>query len=111
NQIRHPLAGSGFVVPRVEPDVRIMAASWVTSKWPGRAPAVRVLLRAFIGGMRSPDWLERDDAELAGVARTDLARLLGIDGEPTLTRVHRWPSANAQHEVGHLDRLAALEAP
>ena len=53
--VNHSLRGSGFVVPRVEPDLSIIAASWVSSKWPGRAPHGKVLLRAFIGGARDPD--------------------------------------------------------
>ena len=35
--------------------------------------------------------------------------LLGISGEPLLTRVYRWERSNAQHEVGHLARMAAIE--
>ena len=38
-----------------------------------------------------------------------LRPLLGIDGEPLLTRVYRWERGNAQHEVGHLDRMAAID--
>ena len=36
--ISHPLLGSGFVVPRVEKEFSLMAGSWVSSKWPNRAP-------------------------------------------------------------------------
>ena len=36
-QVAHPLDGSGFVVPKVE-RTGIMAASWLSSKWPHRAP-------------------------------------------------------------------------
>jgi oxygen-dependent protoporphyrinogen oxidase len=39
-----------------------------------------------------------------------LRPLLGISGAPLLSRVYRWDRANAQHEVGHLDRLARIEA-
>jgi oxygen-dependent protoporphyrinogen oxidase len=46
--VSHPLNGSGFVVPKVE-NTGIMAGSWLSSKWPNRAPADRVLLRAFVG--------------------------------------------------------------
>jgi oxygen-dependent protoporphyrinogen oxidase len=38
-----------------------------------------------------------------------LRPLLGIRGEPLFTRVYRWERANAQHEVGHLARLASIE--
>src|SRR5204862_813035 len=32
--VRHPLNGSGFVAPKVE-NTGILAASWLSSKWPG----------------------------------------------------------------------------
>jgi oxygen-dependent protoporphyrinogen oxidase len=107
-QIAHPLNGSGFVVPRVE-NAGIMAGSWLSSKWPHRAPEGSVLLRTFVGGARDPNALERSDAELVETSLRALGPLLGISGAPTLTRVFRWNRANAQHEVGHLDRLAAIE--
>jgi oxygen-dependent protoporphyrinogen oxidase len=107
--VRHPLNGSGFVVPRVE-NTGIMAASWLSSKWPNRAPVDRVLLRAFVGGARDPDALDKTDSELVAVAMRALVPLLGIEGEPLFTRVYRWERANAQHEVGHLDRVARLDA-
>jgi oxygen-dependent protoporphyrinogen oxidase len=38
-----------------------------------------------------------------------LRPLLGITGEPQLARVYRWERANAQHDVGHLERVAAID--
>jgi protoporphyrinogen/coproporphyrinogen III oxidase len=107
--VSHPLNGSGFVVPKVE-NTGITAGSWLSSKWPNRAPADRVLLRAFVGGSRDPGALDQSDAELVTVALNALRPLLGIAGEPLLKRVYRWPRANAQHEVGHLERLARIES-
>jgi protoporphyrinogen/coproporphyrinogen III oxidase len=106
--VSHPLNGSGFVVPKVE-NTGIMAGSWLSSKWPNRAPADRVLLRAFVGGARDPRALEKSDAELVATAMSALRPLLGIVGEPLLKRIYRWERGNAQHEVGHLDRLARIE--
>ncbi len=106
--VRDPLVGSGFVVPRVE-STGILAASWLSSKWPGRAPEDRVLMRTFIGGARDPQALERSDAELIATSLAALRPLLGIEHEPLLTRVYRWDRGNAQHEVGHLDRMAAID--
>jgi len=68
-----------------------------------------VLLRAFVGGARDPKALERSDRELVAQTLTALTPLLGIAGQPLLSRVYRWERANAQHEVGHLARLAAIE--
>jgi oxygen-dependent protoporphyrinogen oxidase len=106
--VAHPLEGSGFVVPRVERS-GILAASWLSSKWPHRAPDDRVLLRTFVGGARDPWALSDSDDELIGRSLRALRPLLGIRGEPLLARVYRFDRANAQHEVGHLARLAAIE--
>jgi oxygen-dependent protoporphyrinogen oxidase len=107
-RVRHPLTGSGFVVPRVE-HTGILAASWLSSKWPNRAPRDRVLMRAFVGGARDPEALDRSDAELVQLSLAALRPLLGIDGDPLFTRVYRWHRGNAQHDVGHLDRVAAID--
>ena len=106
--IADPLNGSGFVVPRAE-RTGILAASWLSSKWPGRAPDDRVLMRTFIGGARDPHGFERDDDELVARSLDALRPLVGIKGPPLFSRVYRWERANAQHEVGHLERLARIE--
>jgi oxygen-dependent protoporphyrinogen oxidase len=106
--VAHPLNGSGFVVPRVE-KTGILAASWLSSKWPHRAPADRVLMRAFVGGARDPHALERPDEDLVALSMAALQPLLGIRGEPLFARIYRWERANAQHEVGHLARMATID--
>ena len=103
-----PLNGSGFVVPRVE-QTGILAASWLSSKWPHRAPADRVLMRTFVGGARDPRALDRSDDELVDLSRAALTPLLGIAGPPLLARVYRWDRASAQHEVGHAARVEVIE--
>jgi oxygen-dependent protoporphyrinogen oxidase len=108
DQVRHPLAGSGYVVPRRQRRA-LMAATWVSSKWPQRAPAGHVLLRGFLGGASDPDVLAKTDGELASAAFDDLAEMLGISGKPLLTRVFRWPRASAQYHVGHLARVRAID--
>jgi oxygen-dependent protoporphyrinogen oxidase len=108
-QIAHPLEGTGFLVPRSERRA-LLAATWVSSKWPGRAPDGTALLRAFVGGAYDPHVLDRTDEELARLAYDELAARLALSGDPMLTRVYRWPRASAQHEVGHHARLARIDA-
>ena len=108
DRIRHPLRGTGFVVPRTEHSA-LLAATWVSSKWPGRAPEGHALLRAFLGGGRDPHRLDRTDEELVETARAALADLLDIDGPPIFARLFRWTRQSPQYEVGHLQRLAAIE--
>jgi len=106
-QVGHPLDAFGFVVPVTEP-YNIIAASFSSVKYEGRAPEACVLLRAFMGGALRPDMLQRDDKGLIAAAREDLDHLLGITAPPLLTMVHRWPDSMAQYDVGHLDRVAAM---
>jgi oxygen-dependent protoporphyrinogen oxidase len=107
--VAHPLNGSGFVVPRTE-NSGILAGSWLSSKWPNRAPAGHVLLRTFIGGARDPRALDESDRELIQRSLRALDPVLGIRGTPMLTRVYRWVRANPQHDVGHLERIRAIDA-
>jgi oxygen-dependent protoporphyrinogen oxidase len=109
DQIDHPMCGSGFVVPRVERNP-LLAATWVTSKWPHRAPEDHVLLRAFLGGGRDPHRLDQADAELIELARAALADIMPTSGAPLFSRLSRWTRQSPQYEVGHLQRIAAIEA-
>lgn len=98
--VRNRLEGTGVVIPRSE-GMRVSAVTWVSSKWEGRAPADRVLLRAYLGGARDPGAIDLSSDEIVSRAHHDVRRLLGITGDPVLARVYRWPHANAQQEVGH----------
>lgn len=107
--VGHPLDGHGLLVPRGE-GLRTTAVTFSSTKLPGRAPEGHVLLRAFLGGVHDPTVLDADDASLAALAERELRPLLGLVGEPVLRRVYRWPEATPQMEVGHLERVAAIEA-
>jgi oxygen-dependent protoporphyrinogen oxidase len=108
DQVAHPLRGTGFVVPRVEGSP-LLAGTWVSSKWPNRAPEGHVLLRGFLGGGRDPHRLDAGDDEIVEAAREELSGLLGISGSPVLTRLFRWTRQSPQYNVGHLQRVAAIE--
>ena len=108
DQISHPMRGSGFVVPRVERNP-LLAATWVTSKWPHRAPGDQILLRAFLGGGREPHRLEQGDEELIELAREALTEVMAIAGRPLFSRLYRWTRQSPQYEVGHLRRVAAID--
>jgi oxygen-dependent protoporphyrinogen oxidase len=108
DQISYPMRGSGFVVPRVERSP-LLAATWVTSKWPHRAPDNHVLMRAFLGGGRDPHRVEGRDEELIELARAELTDVRAISGAPIFSRLYRWTRQSPQYEVGHLERLAAID--
>jgi oxygen-dependent protoporphyrinogen oxidase len=106
--VRHPLDGFGFVVAPGEP-VRLRACTWTSSKLPHRAPPDAVLLRCFVGGEGREDDVALDDGAIVRLVREDLGAVMGLDAEPVVSRVFRWPGANPQYDVGHLERIAGLE--
>ena len=108
-EVAHPLDGYGLLVPRDE-GLRTTAVTFSSTKLPGRAPEGHVLLRGFMGGVNDPGVLEQDDERLAGTVEREVRPLLGISGEAVVRRVYRWPGATPQLEVGHHDRVAALDA-
>ena len=107
--VRHRLDAFGFVVPRVE-GRPILACSFSSLKFAGRAPDGSVLLRIFVGGEGAAEVLAGDDAHLAGATQQHVEEILGISSPPGLVRVHRHAGAMPQYEVGHADRVAAIRA-
>ena len=55
-------------------------------------------------------WTSLPEAELVAAARADAERTLRITGEPLLVRVARYERAMPRYTVGHLERVAAIEA-
>jgi oxygen-dependent protoporphyrinogen oxidase len=101
------LEGYGYVVPRVE-GTDVLACTWSSRKWDGRAPDGASLVRVYAGRFGGGDLTLATDDDLIALARGEL-RLVGVDAAPTLTRVHRWPLAMPQYVLGHLERLALVD--
>jgi oxygen-dependent protoporphyrinogen oxidase len=106
--VPHPLDGYGYVVPRAEGS-DVIACTWTSSKWEGRAPEGSALVRVYAGRYGGRDLSAEPDDVLVGLAREEL-RLLGVGAEPSLARVHHWPRSMPQYVLGHLDRVEAIEA-
>lgn len=98
--VEHPLQASGFVIARedrVPEHGGLLACSCSSSKLPGRAPAGRVLLRAFY----RPDGtcpISTNDGIWVRRALEDLALTLGIHGRPVRSWVARWPNAFSRND-------------
>jgi oxygen-dependent protoporphyrinogen oxidase len=99
-----PRGGFGFLVPKRERR-RLMAGTWVGTKFPYRVPENRVLLRCFITGSAA-----EDDEALAGLMLEELREIFGMTARPVFQRVHRWPRSMAQYTVGHQRRWEAIQA-
>jgi oxygen-dependent protoporphyrinogen oxidase len=107
DQVNHPLNGFGAVVPIVE-GRSILAMSFLSVKFPRRAPDGTVLMRVFVGGATQPTLFDLEDGELKTLVKGELGSLLGIKGEPILIEVARHARAMPQYTLGHLDRVAAI---
>ena len=47
---------------------------------------------------------------LLRTVRAELESILGIQAEPLFHRIYRWWNANPQYDLGHLERVDAIEA-
>ena len=108
SQLTRPLDGYGYVVPRIE-QRDVMAMTWVSSKWTGRAPEGQVLIRAFVGRAGQSAALEGNDESLVQLTLRELKEVLRLDVVPTMTRVYRWDRGMPQYTMGHLDRVDRVE--
>ena len=98
--IAHPLDGFGFVVPKTEKRA-IIACSFSSQKFDGRAPKGFVLLRAFVGGAFGREYFEREDEDLKDTVESELKEFLGITGKPFFALLGRYPASMVQYGVGH----------
>jgi len=105
--VRHPLNAAGLVIPRQE-GRSILAISFSSSKFPGRAPEGHVLMRVFLGGALDPEAATLNDETLSERAIGEVADLLGVTGTPSLIRVARWEGAMPQYHLGHRERVARI---
>ncbi len=106
--VAHPLDGFGFFVPRRE-GRRVLACTWTSTKFDHRAPEDAALLRVFLGGAGHEELLDAGDDALLRAVSEDLRAIMGLDAEPILARLYRWPRGYPQYDVGHLERLRELE--
>lgn len=122
--------GFGFLVPptyshpeqALDPSSSLLlACTFADQKFPHRVPHNGRLLRAFFGGASAERIARCNNDEIAAIARLEIARALNAATPisaaaptpappPVLTVVRRWPHSLPQYAVGHLDRVAELEA-
>jgi oxygen-dependent protoporphyrinogen oxidase len=105
-RVKRPLDGMGFVVPATEGRA-LVACSFSSVKFEGRAPEGKVLLRAFFGGGET---LSLSEEETVRRLLDELRGILGVQGEPEAVLLRRHPHSMPQYKVGHPDRVGAIEA-
>ncbi|HEV8344795.1 MAG TPA: protoporphyrinogen oxidase [Candidatus Binatia bacterium] len=108
-QIPSEVKGFGFVVPAVERR-RIIACTFSSIKYSGRAPNNHLLFRVFVGDALRPELFEQDDATMEKTVRQELDMLLGVKAAPLFCRIYRHPNSMPQYQLGHLELLQRVEA-
>ena len=108
DDIQHPMNGFGFVVPRSEKR-KIMASTWSSIKFSGRAPDGSVLIRCFVGGSKNMELVDLSDSEMIDLVRAELRDIMGITAEPVIARVFRFKDAMPQYTVGHEERIEWID--
>jgi oxygen-dependent protoporphyrinogen oxidase len=100
----------GVLCPLIEGRA-LMAATYSSTKWPGRAPAGKVLLRGFVGGPHNQGILKRPDEELVQTVLAEFQNILGLNpfAKPLFSRVFRWYRGMPQYTLGHLERIELIE--
>ena len=88
----------------------MLGSLFSSSMFEGRAPNGSVLLTTFVGGKRQPELAAKADAEIAAMVHEELASLVGASAPPQWTEMMRWQKAIPQYTLGHLGRIAAIEA-
>ena len=106
--VSNPLHGFGFLVPRSS-RLQVLGTVWNSSLFPGRAPAGHVLLTSFVGGATNPGAITLSAQQLGHLVHQELVPLLQIHAEPVFSHVRIYRQALPQYNVGHTDRLRALE--
>ncbi len=107
-EARRPVEGFGFLVPR-EADLAVLGCLFMSRLFPERAPADRVLLTSFLGGVRRRELAEAPDDRVWKLLSEDLERTLGLRGLEPLG-LARWPRAVPQPGRDHPRRIAARRA-
>lgn len=102
--VAHPLDSFGLVIPAAEKR-KVLAVSFSSRKFPGRAPDGRVLLRTFVGGAMQPELLDLGDEEICRTVSGELSGMLDAGGEPDFMEVVRWNRAMPQYHLGHVQRV------
>lgn len=106
--VAHPVEAFGLVVPAIEKR-RILAVSFTSRKFPGRAPEGCVQMRTFVGGAMQPELVTLSDDQILELVRQELGDLLGVTWKPDFAIVARWMRSMPQYHVGHLDKIARIE--
>ena len=107
--LAHPLDGFGLLTTS-SAKLPVLGVLWDSSVFPDRAPAGSKILRSMIGGQRSPELVDQDDAGLVATARRGIEMTMGVAQQPDVTFVKRWDRGIPSYAPGHIAAVDELFA-
>ncbi len=105
--LRRPAQGFGLLDG--ERSLSLLGTLFPAWLFPGRAPEGHALLSSLVGGARRPELVALPEDQIVKLVRDDLETALGLEGPPAYVRVVRHAQAIPQYEVGHAERVRAIE--
>ena len=116
-QVEHPLNGFGALLPSKE-QKQMLGALFPSSIFTGRAPADQHVVTVFVCGGRAdsqrqagkPGVMQLSEAERLAVVMQELDGYVGITGQPLWSEESYWPAAIPQYELGHVQKVAEIDA-
>ena len=92
--------GHGFLVPKKERQ-RLMACTWVGTKFPYRVPEGKIVARCFLGGMEDAEVLAESDEAVTAIVTRELERSPACARNPNLCelRAGRGPWRNTRWDI------------
>ncbi len=108
-QVDHPLDSLGFLSVAGTGGI-INGAQFPSTMFANRAPDGFVSISAYVGGSCNHDAACLNSNDLSHLVHRELSDLLGISGEPVLSRCRQWARSLPQYEIGHNDKVATIDA-
>ena len=104
-----PLDGFGLLTTSAA-RLPILGVLWDSSIFPDRAPPGCKSIRVLLGGQRSPELVDQDEAALIRTARIGLEKSMGLTQDPDVTFVKRWDRGIPSYAPGHVSNVNAIFA-
>lgn len=110
SDVNETLEAFGFIVPLSE-GRKVKAGTYSSTKWDYRTPSDEyVLIRAFVGGAKNQELVYQEEDALLKMVLSELKDIIGLKAQPVMHRIYKWIKGMPQYTIGHLDRVAQIEA-
>ena len=96
------LDGFGFLIPEKE-NKAFLGAIWSSAIFPFRAKDDLAAFTLFIGGARSPEFLDNENEKLVNSVIEEFKKIMNIDNDPIFIKEMLWPKAIPQYSLGYIE--------